>query len=160
MNGDTNLAPSDRPSHCPECGAAWSEGLLCQDYFHQMLAWEIENPPLGEVHHLTVLCYYLQHPGLYSPEGLAGAKRLLADFLVRGLSPGQVRRRDRTALDSGKRKYRIAGSPDAHGAYTRPILWTLTAADVVAGGPNAYRDNVRAWAHSILEALQSSGYLP
>jgi hypothetical protein len=125
-----------------------------------MLAWEIENPPLGEVHHLTVLCYYLQHPGLYSPAGLEGAKRLLADFLVRGLSPEQVRRRDRAALDSGKRKYRVAGTADEHGAYDRPIRWTLTAAGVVAGGQNAYRDNVRAWAHSTLEALQSSGYLP
>ncbi len=31
-----------------------------------------------------VLCYHLQHPSLYSPEGLDEAKRLLIEFLEHG----------------------------------------------------------------------------
>ena len=54
---------------CPECGAAWKAEESCETYFHQMLFWEAEHPAYGaEVHHLLVLCYYLQHPSLYSPD--------------------------------------------------------------------------------------------
>ena len=124
-----------------------------------MLAWEFEDPPLYEVHHLTVLCYHLQHPGLYSPEGLAGARRLLVDFLVHGVSPERVRQRDRAGVDSGRRKHKITGTPAAHGAYSRPVEWSMTTIDVIAGGMRGYRENVRAWARSVLEALEASGNL-
>ena len=74
------------PQRCPECGASWTNGQTCDDYFHQMLFWEVENPGDGaEVHHLMVLCYHLQHPSLYSPAGLSEARRLLAEFVERGL---------------------------------------------------------------------------
>src|SRR5512133_3431095 len=119
---------------CPECGAAQTHEATCQDHFHQMLAWELENPSLGEVHHLMVLSYHLQHPSLYSPEGLKGAMQLLADFLERGIAPNEVRRRDRAAMDSGNRKFKITGTAQSHGAYAHPVQWTMTAADVVAGG--------------------------
>ena len=71
----------DSMPFCSECGAAQTPEATCQDHFHRMLAWEIENPSLGEVHQLMVLSYYLQHPSLYSPRGLEGAKQLLVDFL-------------------------------------------------------------------------------
>ncbi len=74
-------------SRCPDCGAAHATGVTCQDDFHQMLFWEAEEPARGEVHHLMVLCYHLQHPGLYSPAGLQHALGLLEDFVVRGQSP-------------------------------------------------------------------------
>ncbi len=121
-----------------------------------MLAWEIENPSLGEVHHLMVLSFYLQHPSLYSPEGLEGAKRLLVDFLERDLTPDQVRQRDRTAMDSGNRKFKIKGTAESHGAHPYPVHWTMTAADVVAGGADHYRDSVRMWARSVLASLRAS----
>jgi hypothetical protein len=35
----------------------------------------------------------------------------------------------------------------------------MTAAQVVAGGPGAYCDSVRAWAESTLAALKASGNL-
>ena len=107
-----------------------------------------------------VLCYHLQHPGLCSPEGLGGAKRLLVDFLVRGITPEEVRRRDRAAMDSGKRKFKIKGIPASHGAYNHPVHWTMTAVDVTAGGMERYRDNVKAWARSVLETLKASGNMP
>ena len=63
-----------------------------------------------------VLCYHLQHPSLYSPEGLRGARELLIDFVARGLSPAEVRLRDRERLRSDKRDFKIKGTPEAHGA--------------------------------------------
>ncbi len=142
---------------CPECGSAWPNGITCRDHFEQMLAWEFEYPEVNTVHHLTVVCYHLQHPSLYSPEGLRGAMRLLAEFLDGGLQPEEVRRRDRQKLDSGVRKYKIKGTPASHGVYQPPVHWTMTAADVIAGGPALYDQNVKKWARSVLDALKASG---
>jgi hypothetical protein len=149
----------DAQARCPECGAVWTEGQTCQDYFYQMGYWENEYPAILEVHHLMVLSYYLQHPSLYSPAGLNGAKGLLVDFVERGLTPQQVRQRDRVKLDSGNRTYKIKATPESRGSYANPVPWTMTAADIVAGGVDRYCDNVRAWARSIYEALEASGNL-
>lgn len=145
---------------CPECGAAWVEGITCEGHFHQMGFWEMENPAFArEVHHLMVVSYYLQHPSLYSPEGLNGAKQLLVDFVERGISPQHVRQRDRDKVDSGKRKHRIKGTAASRASYAHPIKWTMTAADVIAGGLNNYVDNVKLWAKSLLNDLKTSGNL-
>ena len=145
--------------NCPECASSWPGGITCREYFEQMLGWEFEHPEINTVHHLTVLCYHLQHPSSYSPEGLRGAIRLLADFLDGGLTPAEIRRRDRQKLDSHVRKYKIKGTPASHGAYQPPVHWTMTAADVIAGGPHLYDQNVQKWAFSILAALKRSGHL-
>jgi hypothetical protein len=141
------------PNPCPECGAALEAGLTCQDHFHQMLFWEAENPENGEVHHLAVLCYHLQHPSLYSPEGLQEGMDLLVEFLERGSSPQEVRRTRRARVDSGRRSWKIRGAPGAQGAYDPPIRWTMTAADVVAAGEPNYRQSVQVWAESILAQI-------
>jgi hypothetical protein len=122
--------------------------------------WELENPALQVVHHLMVLSYHIQHPSLYSPDGLNSAKGLLVEFLERGTTTEQVRKRNRDLMDSGKRTFKIKGTPDSQGAHAHPVSWTMTAADVTAGGVDAYCDNVTAWAHSILESLKASGNLP
>ncbi|MBI5566541.1 MAG: hypothetical protein HY870_16695 [Chloroflexi bacterium] len=139
---------------CPDCGATLSNGATCQDHFYQMLYWEVEDPARGEVHHLMVLCYHLQHPSLYSPDGLRHALGLLEDFVVRGKSPAEVRQRQRDTVASDQRAWKVTARPGAHGAYERPIVWTLTAADVIAGGADAYCDNVRLWARSVYEAAK------
>jgi hypothetical protein len=141
---------------CPECGAAWPNGQTCQHYFHQMLFWESENPALGEVHHLMVLCYHLQHPRLYSAEGLRHARQLLTGFVEEGLSPAEARRRNRERVDSGKRGWRVTAREGDRGAYGRPMAWTITAQDVVAGGMDNYVTNVRAWASSLQQILNES----
>jgi hypothetical protein len=141
-------------SICPECGASYAKGQTCRDYFHQMLFWENDDPARGEVHHLMVLCYHLQHPGLYSAEGLRYARQLLVDFVERGLSPEEARRRNRDRVNSGRRDWSITARPGNQGAYERSITWTMTAADVVAGGAEAYCENVRAWAESVSKNLK------
>jgi hypothetical protein len=144
---------------CPECGAAGRGGKRCEDDFHQMLAWESEDPTLWEVHHLMVLCYHLQHPSLYSPDGLAWAKGMLVEFVEHDVTTEDMRRRNRTRLDSGNRKWKIKGTPDLHGSYAQPVQWTMTASDVTAGTTSDYCDNVRAWARSVLVSLKASGNL-
>jgi hypothetical protein len=138
---------------CPECGAIRLDGGACQGDFYQMLYWEAEEPARGEVHHLMVLCYHLQHPGLYSPDGLRHALGLLKDFVVYNVSPAEVRQRNRDKIASDQRMWKVTARPDAHGAYDRPIAWTMTAADVVAGGADRYCDNVRLWARSVYAAV-------
>lgn len=129
-------------------------GRSCQDDFHQMLFWEAEYPPLWEVHHLMVLCFHLQHPHLYSPEGLVYARQLLAEFVVNGAPPAEVRQRNRAHVDSTNRNWKITGTAVSFGAYDQPVNWTMTAVDVIAGGPENYCELVRAWAQSIHQALQ------
>ncbi len=148
------------PAKCPECGAPLEDVSICRANFEQLLAWETEDmETLGQVHHLTVLCYHLQHPSLYSPEGLRGAIRLLADFLEGGLTTQEVRRRDAQRLNSSQRKYKIKGTTASHGAYQPPVRWTMTAADVAAGGSGLYVENVKRWADSILAVLKAAGQL-
>ena len=63
---------------CSQCGASLEEGKLCNDYFNQMLVWDFEDfTGAGKVHYLTVLCYHLQHPSLYSSEALEYDKQML-----------------------------------------------------------------------------------
>jgi hypothetical protein len=147
---DGGVAPGgSQATVCPECGALWIDRQTCRDDFHQMLYWENEDPARGEVHHLMVLCYHLQHPSFYSREGLAHARRLIADFVERGQSPEEARRHNREQVASGQRAWSVTARPGNQGAYERPIRWTMTAADVVAGGAEGYCENVRAWAKSV-----------
>lgn len=148
----------DTPTHCMECGADWSGGQTCTDAFHMMGFWELEYQ-LYDVHHLMVLCYHLQHPSLYSPDGLEGAKKLLVVFVEEGVSPQAMRKRMSKAADSGRRKYKIKGTPDSFGAYAQPPGWEMVAADVVRAGINNYYASARKWAELTLRTLRESGNL-
>lgn len=142
--------------NCPECGVVRHDDTACQDDFHQMLFWENEDPANGMVHHLMVISYHIQHPSLYSAEGLDYAKGLLEAFLEEGRPPKEVRKRNRAQVDSSRRTWKIKGTPERHGAHPYPITWTMTAADVVAGGIDNYCANVERWAWSIHEALKTA----
>jgi hypothetical protein len=111
------------------------------------------------VHHLAVLCYHLQHPSLYSPEGLGMGKHLLVNFLEKDVAPAEARRRNRGQVASGKRSWKVTGRPGAAGSYAHPIAWALTAADVVADGHLRYVQNVRRWATATLTDLRQSDNL-
>jgi len=141
---------------CPECGASWAGNPTCQECFHQMLFWEAEDPPLGVVHHLMVLCYHLQHPSLMSAEGLANQIRLLADFVEGGVTPAEVRRTSRPQVDSGKRTWKITARPGDTGRHEPPVVWQMLAVDVVAAGKDRYIESVRRWAEQTHAALRRS----
>ena len=133
---------------CPECGAAWDAEMTCETTFHQMLFWEHENQANWVVHHLMVLCYYLQHPSLYSQEGVEVGKGLLTAFVKEGRSPAEMREANRDRVNAKNRDWKITARPENKGAYTNPVTWSMHAADVVRGGEPQYIANVEAWAKS------------
>jgi len=121
-----------------------------------MLFWDAEKPAYGaEAHHLMVLCDYLQHPNLYSPAGPNEARRLLVEFVEHGVSPAEVRKRNRAQVDSSQRAWKITATATSHGSYHRGRAWSMTAADIVASGADCYCDRVRQWAQLINEALKA-----
>jgi hypothetical protein len=146
-------------AHCPECGGVWQEGVTCQDAFYQMLFWETEDPLLGQVHHLMVPCYQIQHPAVLSSKGLSTMIWLLGEFMS-GMPPAEVRARMRDKVSSNNRDWTVTARPEDHGAYANPVRWSMTAGDVVARGKVSYCHAVREWAASVLEALKASGYVP
>jgi hypothetical protein len=123
-----------------------------------MLYWENEFPGHGVVHHYAVLCYYLQHPSLYSREGLAEGLNLLRKFSA-GATTQQTRAANRDRVDSGKREFKISARPGNQGTYAHPPAWRMRAADVIAAGPEAYIESVNAWARTCKEDLERSGNL-
>lgn len=143
---------------CEICKAAWVEGWTCEAAFHQMLVWEFaDEQGAAAVHHLSILCYHLQHPQLYSPQGLRHAINLLLTF-DNGATPEQVRAETRPMLE--KRTWSVRGSETAgYGNYTHPVIWTQHAPQIVTGGPEGYAERVRNWSKSILESLRAAGEL-
>ena len=142
---------------CVECQAEQTESRTCADAFHQALAWDFEDPRAGSIHHLTVLCYHLQHPSLYSPEGLQYAMALLVEFLEMQKSPKEVRRHNSEIVQNNRRNWRITGSQSMKGAYKTPPTWTMNIQNVVAEGLENYPERVRTWSQSVLRALRDSG---
>ena len=140
---------------CDVCSASLEPGRSCEDDFHQMLYWEAEYPELGIVHHLMVTSYYIQHPHLYSPDGLKQAHWQLQEFVGKGVTPQAMREYIRADVDSGKWAFKIKGTPESHGSYEQPMPWTMHACDVVAAGHENYIERVRDWANSIVTALHS-----
>jgi hypothetical protein len=150
---------NDYPT-CPECGAALLANESCEMHFHQMLFWEAEHPDYGaQVHHLMVLCYFMQHPSLYSLEGLREAKKLLVGFVRDNTAPQDMRKRIRDQVDSGKRDFKITARVDSKGAYDHAVKWPMTAADVTARGVDKYVESVKSWAKAAYDALIASGNL-
>lgn len=151
---------AERKRHsCPECGATLIAGKTCQDDFHELLFWENQYPQIGKVHHLLVLCYHLQHPSLYSPEGLEYSLQLLVDFVENRLTTTAALQRGREQVRSDRRDWKITASPGSQGAYAHPIDWKVRAADITAAGPQEAIPNIQAWAMSILADLRTTGNL-
>ncbi len=96
-------------------------------------------------------------PRLYSPEGLTYSRRLLADFLEKGKTTEQVRRENKSRVNSANRKWKVTGREGAQGAYAQPVRWSMTGADIVRAGPEDYIENVRTWAESVLKSLTEAG---
>lgn len=154
-----NMTPKGHPMPpCPHCGAPVPDGGQCRDSFDLLLSWEWEHDLMQE-HHLLVVCYHLQHPYLYSREGLAGALDVLRRWVIEGEYVFAVREDIRARVASDRRKTPITARPDNEGAYAHPVRWAMTAADVVANGHERYYASVRAWAASVVEALREAGVL-
>lgn len=143
---------------CAECGAVLPEGKMCRDYFEEMITWDFEDfLGAGQVHHLTVLCYNLQHPHVYSKRGLEDAKDFLHEFVEKNVSFEEHDKRNRERLGSDVRDWKITGSDEDHGSYDEMPQWTIHASEVALRGKEGYPERVRAWAQSVYDALAQSG---
>ena len=136
-------------SVCHECGAILPEGKTCKDYFERMITWDFEDfTGAGTVHHLTVLCYSLQHPSVYSRRGLEDAKEFLEEFVSENASFEEHDKRNRHRLSSSVRDWKIAGTPEDHGMYDSVPQWTIRTPDVAISGKEGYEARVQKWAES------------
>jgi hypothetical protein len=140
---------------CPECGNEWIDHQTCIDHFYMMGFWELDHQ-LWDVHHLMVLSYYLQHPSSLSQEWLIGAKQQLVDFIENGVSPQEMRNRIAPQVNSNNRDFKIRATPESAAHYPYPIVWSMTAKDIVNAGMDHYYVSVRQWATSILADLRQS----
>lgn len=153
----THKAESPRPSAtaCAECGASQADGVSCRACFEALLAFENERPPVfGAVHHLTVACYFLQHPAGYVPAALDGWRELIAESLDDGETPRQMSTRMRRRFDGAKR----VRDPSAVTPAWWPRVWPMTVRHVLSPAepsPTAaeYMERARRWAAETRAAL-------
>ena len=132
--------------NCPECGAP--DGL-CQTRFDEFLVLEFTDAGYGAVHHLTVATYMVQHSSKMTPEGWKYQRDLLRDFLVEKKTPTTIRKQIKDTVDSGKRTFKFkskSGLP-----VIDKITWAKTILDVRAENAEVYREDINAWARSVLE---------
>jgi hypothetical protein len=133
---------------CPQCGATLASGETCIDRFNIAQIKEIENPAsYYTVHHLSVLCYMLQH-NVYSRDGWLAVRQLLHQFVYEDLTPAEARRQNRTTWDSGQRTWSLAKG--AKLTQVDDIVWTRTIADVRIDTAEHYCADVRDWAIAVL----------
>jgi hypothetical protein len=133
------------PSVCPECGAA-----ACREKYGKMLALEFEDPAIfGTVHHITVTCYNLQHPGVFTDEAIAWMRSSLRVIIVDGLSAKELRERARKMSGEGIKIKRHA-EPREEPAR---VHWSMTVTDIRTDNPEAYHEDIIKWARSILKNL-------
>ena len=133
---------------CPLCGAEYPAGESCQDRFSRCMALEYENPAAyGAVHHLTVTCYMLQH-NAYSREVWLEARKMLSQFIQGGVTPADMRKRNRSRFDNAHRAWSV--TKGARLSEFETIVWSCTIADLRLDDPETYCSDVRLWAIRIL----------
>jgi hypothetical protein len=144
----TSSASSPSDNRCPACGAEFPSGETCRERFERCLALDYEHPDsYGAVHHLVVACYMLQH-NEYSRRGWLEARDLVTDAIRHGVTPADIRKRNRRSYDSGQRQWKLTQGEKMAGL--DGIVWSRTIADVRLDNPDMYREDVVQWAESVL----------
>lgn len=143
----------EKSQKCPQCGGDLPSEETCRHRFVRCMALEYENPATyGAVHHLTVICYMLQHNG-YSRDGWLEARDMLARFIQDGVTPTEVKQQNRYKFNSGHRTWSITKGErlsDVDG-----LLWTRTIADVGLDDPEVYCADVILWARGVLTVTET-----
>lgn len=142
---------------CAQCGATLAEGESCRAFFDQLLALEFEQPEAFAEHHLTVACYFLQHPAGYAEVTLKYWRRLLHAALVDHVPAARLSRQMSKQFEGPARVRGEENSPPVWW----PRRWTVIVRDVVAlderpATAAAHLERVRRWAWSILGELKAA----
>jgi hypothetical protein len=135
---------------CPECGAPDN---LCQARFDEFLILEFTDAGYGAVHHLTVATFMVQHSSKMTREGWLFERGLLREFLVENKSPAYIRKQNKDAVDSGKRKFKIKSKTGL--PVINKTTWRKTILDVRSENPELYCEDIEAWARSVLEEAEA-----
>ncbi len=137
-------------STCPQCGAYARNGKTCREKYEEILAIEYESPTVfGAVHHITVMCYNLQHSDSFSAEAIAWMKSSLHAIIEEGLSPMELRKRARKEFKGNVKVLRHAAQTEI----SRKMNWSMTVLDIRTHEPEIYIEDIRAWAKSTLKDL-------
>jgi len=135
---------------CDECGAPLAPGADCRSQFDLLLGREFEDASLAAVHHLTVMCYTLQHPVAFdvSAYGHAVTWALLREAVSENLSGSELRRRNRARLRQPNRPGILRRSWST-AILTRAPVSSFTVADGVNGPDSEFAARVRLWASTL-----------
>lgn len=133
---------------CPTCGGVTPDDETCEERFGRCLALEFADAAYGQVHHLTVPSYYLQH-NLYSRQGWIESRRGLAAALRDGMSAAELRRRNRTRMDSNQRNWNVTRGAKLE--EVREIHWRRSLAEVRLEPAQVYCAEITRWAQAVLE---------
>lgn len=144
MSSTAADAPAIPRGACAECGGPFIDGLVCREMFETLLAWEWQDPELGAVHFLTVSSYLLQHPASLTEEAARGLLATFAQVLNGDMTIAQVRAQAARAYDGASRVRR-----PAHEVQPQRRTWSMTVADVYAGGQAGAAERVKTWAQVI-----------
>ena len=127
--------------------------MACETRYHECLVKEFTEAGYGEVHHLTVAAYMLQHASKLTQKGWLETRSLLREFLVENKSPAEVRKQNKRKVDSGMRDWKIVldgGAPKLDEAD-----WSKTVLDVRMENAEVYCVDVTAWARCTLEDAET-----
>jgi len=139
-------------SHCAICGADWRAGLTCEDAYHTLLAREFSDPMAGQVHHLTVICYMIQHDR-YSAAAAAWARDMLEKLVVRGLSVADLSAAARSIVHT--KTTPIARDPNAPPLVQPTHAWRMTVVDAGrAVNAEEHAVLVTTWARAVWDTIR------
>jgi len=142
----------EQEMNCPECGAENTAEKTCETQYHECLVKEFTEAGYGQVHHLTVAAYMLQHSSKLSRQGWLETRRLLREFLIEKKSPAEIRRQNKNNVDGSRRNWKITSNDGV--AKINRTEWTKTILDVSTKNTEVYCEDVTAWARSALEDVE------
>lgn len=136
---------------CPHCKATYATAESCEDRFDRCLSLEFGDRAYWPVHHLTVLCYMLQH-NAYNHGAWLEARQLLAQFVNHDGASNNWHRQK--ALDSKSRLEQQSLLAGKKFADFQRITWSFTIADVRLEEAGLYCADVKNWANHLLQDTQ------
>jgi len=94
----------------------------------------------------------IQHSSKMTREGWQYERDLLREFIIENKSPQAVRKQIKDTVDSGKRTFKFKSKTGV------PVIdkttWQRTILDVRAENAQVYREDIKAWAKSVLEDVE------
>ena len=132
---------------CPDCGARLAEPETCRGRFGACLTLEYLHPTtFGAVHHLSVMCYALQH-NQYAKVAWLDARDILAQCVSGGLTGAEFLRMSRERLGT-KRNGSISRGKKL--TDVADIPWSVRVVDIATADPATYEADVLRWAASVV----------